>query len=135
MKNDMVKIYDTVKSSCKNVHITVTFQLNANSSKMRYFTQDNIGGSKGISEVASTILMLRPLYEDEYEGGKNALQLFKVEGKSKIGFYAKRDKRYQLVFITKNREGASNDKQYVLEVDLSRNTYKEIGFTYCDVDF
>ncbi|HHX59498.1 MAG TPA: helicase [Epulopiscium sp.] len=135
MKQNMVKIYDTIKESNKNVHITVTFQLGKQSAKQRFYTQDNIGESKGIVDVASTCLMIRNLFEDEYEEGTRKLQCFRYEGKSKIGFYPTKGKHYQLIFIVKNREGASNEFQILVEHDLSRNVYKEVGICSVPVDF
>jgi replicative DNA helicase len=135
MQQNMVKINDVIKPEEKNVHITVTFQLGKNSSKQRFYTQDNIGMAKNIVDVASTCIMIRKLFDDEYEGEKNQLQCFRIEGKSKIGFFPKKGKHYQILFITKNREGATNDYQIVIEHDLSRNTYKEVGITNIPMDF
>ena len=135
MKQNMVKIHDAVKEENKNVHITITFQLGKQSAKQRYYTQDNIGESKGIVDVASTCIMIRNLFDDEYEGEKKQLQYFRYEGKSKIGYYPRKDRHYQVIFIVKNREGASNNFQIVIEHDLSRNIYKEVGICSVPVDF
>ena len=136
MQQNMVKIYDTIKEETGNVHIWVTFQLNKASSKMRYYTMDNVGMAKNIIDVASTCLMIRNLYEDEFDGGKNALTVFKkTKNGSKVPVKLDRDKHYQVVFIVKNREGGSNDYQIVIEHDMSMNIIREIGMTYVPVDF
>ena len=135
MQNNMVKIHDVIKAENKNVHIWITFQLSKNSSKQRFFCQDNIGMAKNSIDTASTCLMIRNLFEDEYEGGKNELKVFRKEGKSEIPVKLKEGHHYQVVFIIKNREGSSNEYQIVVEHDLSKNTYREIGFCSISVDW
>ena len=138
MQQNMVDLYDIIKPENKNVQLTVTFQLSKGSSKQRYYTQDNIGVAKNIVDVASTCIMMRKLFEDEYEGGRQELQCYRLEGargKSKIPVKLKKDRHYQLLFIVKNREGSTNEYQIVIEHDLSRNTYKEVGITHVSPDF
>ena len=139
MQQSMVDIYDTVKADGgKDVHIVITFQLAKSSARQRFYSQDNIGQAKNIVDVASTCLMIRDIFEDEYTGEKNALKVYKLEGKngkSKIPVNLDHDKHYQLIFIVKNREGAANNYQIVIEHDMSRNLLKEVGFTSVPVDF
>ena len=139
MQQNMVDIYDTVKAEGgKNVHITITFQLAKSSARQRFYSQDNIGMAKSIIDPASTCLMLRNVFEDEYTGEKNALKVYRLDGKnnkSKIPVKLDHDKHYQLIFIVKNREGAANSIQIVCEHDMSRNLLKEVGFTSVPVDF
>lgn len=139
MQQNMVDIYDTVKAEGgKNVHITITFQLAKSSARQRFYSQDNIGMAKSIIDPASTCLMLRDVFEDEYTGEKNALKVYRLDGKnnkSKIPVKLDHDKHYQLIFIVKNREGAANSIQIVCEHDMSRNILKEVGFTSVPVDF
>lgn len=139
MQQNMVDIYDTVKAEGgKNVHITITFQLAKSSARQRFYSQDNIGMAKSIIDPASTCLMLRNVFDDEYTGEKNALKVYRLDGKnnkSKIPVKLDHDKHYQLIFIVKNREGAANSIQIVCEHDMSRNLLKEVGFTSVPVDF
>lgn len=139
MQQNMVDIYDTVKAEGgKNVHITITFQLAKSSARQRFYSQDNIGMAKSIIDPASTCLMLRDVFEDEYTGEKNALKVYRLDGKnnkSKIPVKLDHDKHYQLIFIVKNREGTANSIQIVCEHDMSRNLLKEVGFTSVPVDF
>lgn len=139
MQQNMVDIYDTVKAEGgKNVHITITFQLAKSSARQRFYSQDNIGMAKSIIDPANTCLMLRDVFEDEYTGEKNALKVYRLDGKnnkSKIPVKLDHDKHYQLIFIVKNREGAANSIQIVCEHDMSRNLLKEVGFTSVPVDF
>lgn len=139
MQQAMVDIYDTVKTDGgKDVHIVITFQLAKSSARQRFYSQDNIGQAKNIIDVASTCIMIRDVFDDEYTGEKNALKVYRLEGKngkSKIPVNLDYDKHYQLLFIVKNREGAANSVQIVVEHDMSRNLLKEVGFTSVPVDF
>lgn len=138
MQQGMVALYDVVKPEAKNLHLTVTFQLEKGASKQRHYTQSNVGMAKNIIDVASTCIMARKLLDDEYDGGKRELKAYRLEGvrkTSKIPVKLKPEKHYQLLFIVKNREGATNEYQIVVEHDLSRNTYHEIGITNVPIDF
>lgn len=132
MQQNMVRINDVVKQEALNVHILITFQLEKGSSVQRYYTQNNIGMAKNIVDPASTCIMIRDIFNDEYTNEKRALSVYRLEGvngSTKIPVKLTRDKRYMLFFIVKNREGSANSFQIVVEIDKSRNTYKEIGIT------
>lgn len=138
LQQNMVAINDAIKPETNNVHIMLTFQLAKGSANQRYYTQDNIGVSKNIIDPASTCLMIRNVYDDEKHGEKRALTVKRIEGKndnSRIPTKLEEDKNYQIVFIIKNREGAANQYQVVLEHDMSRNVLKEIGITNVPIDF
>jgi len=139
MMQNMVEIYDVVKPESKNLHITITFQLEkGKTARQRYYSQDNIGMSKNMIDPASTCIMVRNIFEDEYSGGKNELKVYRLEGKNgktKLPVILSRDKNYQILFIVKNREGSANQYQIVVEHDMSRNLLKEIGVTTVPVDF
>ena len=134
MERDMVDIYDVIKPTACNVCLFVTYQLGKASIKTRYLTNNEIGQSKSIVDVMSVNLMMRKPFEDEYEGGKRELTCYKLEGKncnSKIPFKLKQDKYYMIIFIPKNRFGASDAFQIVSEYDFSLNVYHDIGI--CNV--
>jgi len=138
MQQAMVDINDTIKPEAKNVHITITFQLSKTSARQRFYTQDNIGIAKNIIDPASTTIMIRDLFDDEMPSGKNELKVYRLEGKngrSKIPVKLSEDKHYQIIFIVKNREGAANQYQIVVEHDMSRNILKEVGITHVMMDF
>lgn len=135
MKNNMVKIYDIIKGSVKNVHIWITFQLAKNSSKQRYYTQENIGESKSIVDVGSTCLMIRNIFEDEFEGERRELRVFHKIDTTNVPVKLEKGKHYQVIFIVKNREGSANDFQIVVEHNLATNVYEEIGITRVPCDF
>lgn len=138
MQQNMVDIKNAIKAEALNVHILITFQLEKGSSVMRYYTQNNIGIAKNIVDVASTCIMLRDVFDDEYDGEKRALRVYKLEGangKTRIPVKLDKDKRYQIFFIVKNQEGQANAYQIVVEHDKSRNIIKEIGVTNVSPDF
>lgn len=138
MSQAMVEINDLIKEENKDVHILITFQLNKASAKQRFYTQDNIGVAKSITDVASTTIMIRNLFDDEKPNGKNPIQVYKLEGtkhKVKVPVTLDEDKHYQVIFVVKNREGAANNYQIIAEHDLSRNTLKEVGITKITQDF
>lgn len=138
MQQAMVSIKDVVKAEALNVHILITFQLEKGSSTMRYYTQNNIGMAKNIVDVASTCIMIRDIYDDEYTDEKRALNVYRLEGangRTKIPQKLDKNKKYQVFFIVKNQEGAANSYQIVAEHDKSRNIIKEVGITNVMPDF
>lgn len=138
MQQAMVDIKDVVKTEALNVHILITFQLEKGSSVMRYYTQNNIGMAKNIVDVASTCIMIRDVFDDEYPDGKKKIKVHRLDGnkkKTKIEQPLDKEKKYQIFFIVKNQEGAANSYQIVAEHDKSRNIIKEIGITNISPDF
>lgn len=138
MMRDMVKLYDTVKPSAKNVGLFVTYQLGKSSLKMRYLTNNEIGQAKSIIDVMSVNLMMRRPYEDEYEGGSKELTYYKLEGqngKTKIPDTLKKEKNHMITFITKNRFGVTGANQIVSECNLSTNICKDVGICNVPQDF
>lgn len=138
MQQAMVNIKDTVKAEALNVHILITFQLEKGSSVMRYYTQNNIGLAKNIVDVASTCIMIRDVFDDEYTDEQRALKVYRLEGangRTKIPQKLEKDKKYQVFFIVKNQEGAANSHQIVVEHDKSRNIINEVGICNISPDW
>lgn len=129
MSDEAVKLYDAIKPASLNVALLCTYQLAKTSINTRVYTDYNIGRSKSIVDVFSQNIMIRPVFPSEYEGEKDALKIYRIEGKQKIPVSLNEDKNYILIMITKNRFGKANDKQIVAELDMGHNTYKEIGVT------
>ena len=139
MQQNMVDINDAVKPESKNVHIFITLQLNKGSARQRYYTLDNVGVAKNVVDVASTVIMLRDMYDDEYEGEKHEIKVHRLDGKrnaTQIPVHLNdKKKAYQILFVVKTREGAANSYQIVIEHDKSRNIIKEVGITHIPMDF
>lgn len=138
MMRDMVKLYDVIKPSAKNVGLFVTYQLGKGSLKMRYLTNNEIGQAKSIVDVMSVNLEMRRPYEDEYEGGSKELTCYRLEGtnnKTKIPFKLKKENNPMITFITKNRFGVTGVNQIVSECNLSTNVCRDVGICNVPQDF
>lgn len=130
-----VKMFDTIKPAAKNVCLICTMQLTKQSTKQRCLTLENISSAKNVVDVAAGCYMIRWVLPDEYEGEKNEIKVFRKQGASNIPVRLDKNKRYQILFLAKNRFGTSNEFCIVLEADLSRNIYKEIGMTIINPDW
>lgn len=129
MAEEAVKLYDAVKPASLNVALLCTYQLAKTSVNARVYSDFNIGRSKAIVDVFSQNIMIRTVFPSEYPGEKDAIRVYRMEGKQKIPVTLDEDKKYILIMITKNRFGKANDKEIVAELDMGRNIYKEIGLT------
>lgn len=133
-----VKLYDTIKPNAKNVCLVCTMQLTKQSVKQRCLTMESISGAKNVVDVATGCYMIRWVLPDEHAGEKHELKVYKISGKNgktKIPVQLDENKRYQLLFLTKNRFGTSNEYCIVMEVDLSRNIYREVGICVVQPDW
>lgn len=128
LQQNMVKLYNTVKPTAKNVHVWVTYQLNK-SVKTRYLDQSALGISKNVADVVSTLLLIRDVLESEK--GANGLTVKKQNG-TKVQL--SEDEEYMVVFIDKNRQGSTSN-QVVWRVDKGRNIIKDVGFTKIAQDY
>lgn len=138
MMIDMQKLHDTIKAKSKNVHLWATLQLKKDKIAMRHLTNDHIGMSKNIIDVASTVVLMRGVRDDEKKGGSHELKVFRMDGKNKttkVHVELDPNKNYSIMFITKNREGETNQFQIVAESDLGKNRYRDIGLTSVPEDF
>ena len=135
MMLNMRQLYDIVKPSVKNVQLWITVQLNKGVQN-KYLTQANIGMSKNIVDVASVVILMRRLREEEKkEGGLKAFQLKGANGDSKVPVTLNPNKNYVIIFLDKNRFGSSGEYQIVAESNLGLNTYTEVGLCVLSEDF
>lgn len=132
MQEDMRKFDDLVKPAALNVHLWVTLQLSKGSIHKRYLSEDNLALSKGVLDVASVAVLMRSVRNDEYEGGKNQIDVVMpltddyATGSGRKVILDPR-KHYVVLFIIKNRNGVANTYQIVCENDLGSLRYKEVG--------
>ena len=135
MQEDMRKFDDLVKKSNLNVGLWCTLQLQKGSRLLRYLTGDNIGMAKNVVDVASVAILMRKLWNDEYTGKPHEIEVKKpIIGTSSYTVVdLDPNKQYVILFIEKNRNGASQTYQVVAEQDLGTLTYKEVGI--CDIPF
>jgi replicative DNA helicase len=106
-------------------------QLGKDAILTRYLSANSIGMSRGVIDVASVCLLIRKMHIDEYEGGKNEIEIIKpFEGTSSgIQVKADKDKRHSIIFIAKNRNGAAEEEQIVAKHELGSLRYEELGVT------
>lgn len=136
MERDARALYDVIKESALNVGLFLTYQLSKASSKTRYLTKSDIGQAKNIEDVFSANLMIRRVYPDEMPGEKRELKYYTVlDGGTQIERHLQKDKNYLVMFICKNRFGETDPYQILIECDLGRNTYKELGTCFVTQDF
>lgn len=129
LQQSSVKLYDLIKPENLNVHVLFTYQLGKAAVKQKYLSQDSLGMSKSVIDVCSSAILVRALHQDEFEGGKNELKVYRLDGKSgktRIPVRLDKDKIYHIFFISKNRAG-STSYQIVVEADMSRNRFTEVG--------
>lgn len=137
---DMKTIYRMTRKNAGglNLRTVVTFQLADSAVKNRYLGFDAMAEGKGAKNEASVLMMFRPLFADEYEGGKKALKCYRLKKKAngkfdKEYFELEKDKPYYLVFYPKNRFGANTDNNQpvlVLEPAFHKNAFYEKGWTF-----
>lgn len=115
----------------EDIAIIATAQLSAESAKRKYLDLSCIGKSRAIAETASTVVMFRPLRENEK---KNTYVYNYIKGtKNKKQVVLDEDKDYVVYFISKNRYGSA-DVQIVYERNMSFNTMNEIGYCHMEYD-
>ena len=129
LQQNMVKMFDVVKPAGKNVHLFVTYQLGKGAKLSRFLDQNNLGVSKNVADVVSTLMLARKALETEKQGGRNELKVMHPTNPN-MNLVMDENKEYMIVFFDKNRQG-STSKQVVLEVDMARNIVRDFG--YCNV--
>lgn len=128
LQQNVVKLYNVIKSSAKNVHVWMTYQLGKTPRK--YLDQSSLGMSKNVADVASTVILARKVYEREKDGEKG-LKIKDGYGNTR---HLSSSKDYMVLFIDKNRSG-STSSQIVLETDKGKNIIRDVGFTTIMEDF
>src|SRR5690606_6004442 len=81
---DMKQIYRFTRKEAGgcNLRTVVTFQLADSHIRDRFLTADAMAEGKASKNEASVVLMFRPVFSDEYEGGKKELEVYKWRKKS-----------------------------------------------------
>ncbi|WP_342423102.1 replication protein [Paenibacillus sp. FSL E2-0178] len=130
--NDAQAIFDCIKAEANNVGMLATVQLKIGK-EYRYLDMSAIGKSLEIVEVASTVLMGRLIFADEFPGRKEALFTYNwkiddFDGKWKKEEYKlDSEKTYLILFINKNRSGDTSE-QIIFEVNYGINSFKEVAY-------
>lgn len=130
--NSAQELHDTIKEENYNCATLATVQLKIGK-EFRYLDLDSIGKSPEIAEVAAVVMAGRIVYDDEYEGGKNAIDCFNLKKNEDTGeweevkYELREKKKYLVLFLPKNREG-TEDLQIVFEMNLDFNSWKEVAW-------
>lgn len=143
---DMKTIYRITRKNANgcNLRTVVTFQLADSAIKNRYLDFSAIGEGKGAKNEASVMQIFRPVWSDEYEGGKHELDCYKLVWNPSTKKYdpkpfkLKKGKSYSLLFTPKNRFGANNDNSQpvlVVEPAFHKNTFYELGWCHVAKDY
>lgn len=134
MMRDMREFYDLIKPANKNVFLWCTMQLTKANS--RYLTANSIGLAKNMPDVTDVCMLMRPFYPDEYHDCSKQIDVRRKEGMTEIPVICRREECPCFVlFVEKNRNGDSRNKQIIFRNDLSKNIYEEIGYAYVEPDF
>lgn len=128
---DSRKLYHLVDSL--NVSMVVTYQLALHTTNQRWLDASCLSNGKQIKEVFSEMIYCRPLWEDEYTGGKYDCKPFKFNRenrKIKEDIDLDKDKKYMVCFVDKTRN--DEDKICILyEWQGHFNRWIEKG--YCHI--
>lgn len=138
---DMKTIYGWTRKNAggNNLRTIVTFQLADSAIRNRYLDFEAIGEGRKAKNEASVMYMFRPIWSDEYEGGKNEVKCWKLkkkkngDGYDKIHFSLEEDESYYFLFTPKNRFGSANDNGQavlVLKPMMNANHFEEVGFCH-----
>lgn len=119
----------------ENISVIVTYQLALRSQRERFLDSTCLGTSKGVKEVASQMILSRPLFPDEYPEQKNAIKPYRLNYREKDedGNYLreeivlKNDNKYIVMFIEKSRTDAGG-KQLLYSVWGDWNSWFEEGY-------
>lgn len=124
---NMNHLYNVSKKEAKSVRVICTAQLAKSYTLQRYLSQESLAESKNIIDVCGLGIFMRRVWNDELTEGPHQLHVYKYgTANTEVPLYP--DKNYIILFCAKTREG-SVDTQCVAEVDWSKNTIKEIGYT------
>ena len=115
-----------------NLRTVLSIQLADAYVSHKFLSFDAIGEGKAMKNEASTLLMFRPFFADEYE----KLEVYRwVRGLGKQPtkeiVQLDEDKTYYVLFIPKNRQGANTDTGQdciILQPNFNYNSFYEIGY-------
>lgn len=122
-----------------DLRVMLNFQLAEHTKGRRYLDNDCIGEGKAAKDEAAVVMMFRNTYDDELKDGKSQLLCWDWikddmnGGFMKKEFYMDKDHHYKLLFVSKNRFGATNDggqEVIVLRANFDANSFWECGYTH-----
>lgn len=119
----------------EDIGIIITMQLALHTEGTRYLTAQTLSGAKGVKEVVSELILMRNVWEDEFNGEKFDIKPFKLKRDPltnkitnvKEEITLEHDKKYRIMFIDKTR----NDEGEVcllFRFDGAWNKWVELGY-------
>ena len=126
MQQNMVRLYNVIKESSLNVHVWVTAQLSKGGRNSRYLDQSQLGVSKNIIDVASSVMLVRDVTQSEKDPEAKASERLTVHNAAGYEVELQPEEDYVIVFWDKNRQGTTNE-QVVLKVNRGLNTFTDVG--------
>lgn len=121
-----------LQSKKLDVAVIATCQLSPDAMSRRYLDLTCIAKAKAIAETASTVVMFRPLTNEE----KKKIEPYNFDRENrKVRRTIKLDetKDYIMVFTPKNRHGEVAP-QIIMERNMSFNSYRDVGWYECEYD-
>lgn len=118
----------------EDVSIIITMQLAIYMENTRYLTAACLSNSKGVKEVVSELVLMRFLWEDEFNGEKYDVKPYRFK-KDSTGKYTSikeeitldKDKKYSIMFLDKSRNDGG-DICILFQFDGAWNQWREIGY-------
>ncbi|MGK4040813.1 DnaB-like helicase C-terminal domain-containing protein [Heyndrickxia oleronia] len=118
----------------ENIGIIITMQLAIYMENTRYLTAATLSNAKGVKEVVSELVLTRPLWDDEFNGGKYDVKPYKFKKdlngkftKIKEEIVLNPDKKYRIVFLDKTRND-EGETALLYQFDGAWNKWTELGY-------
>lgn len=118
----------------ENICIIITMQLAIYMENTRYLTASTLANAKAVKEVVSELILMRPLWEDEFPGEKYDVKPYKYKKdlsgnttRIKEEIKLNPDKKYRLLFLDKTRND-EGDVVLIYQFDSAWNKWIELGY-------
>lgn len=136
---DSERLYQLARPDGLNLAMHWNAQSADEALKSRFLNELCLADGRKIKNVVDFCAHFRPLKEDEYEGGKNAIDIYRwlpdaFSGELKKTIIGQPNKKhvYYAMFVSKSRMGESNINGLdviIFRVDLNSNRWIEEGYT------
>lgn len=120
----------------ESIAFVPTYQLAPHTVNKRFLDVSCLSNAKQLKEVFSEMILMRQLWDDEYDGEKHDIKPYNLKKDEVTGrwdrsyFRLDRNKKYIIVFVEKTRND-EGQKQVLYEFNGEWNRWIEVG--YCTV--
>ncbi|MGE0910450.1 DnaB-like helicase C-terminal domain-containing protein [Bacillus atrophaeus] len=118
----------------EDICIIITMQLAIYMENTRYLTASCLSNAKAVKEIVSELVLTRPLWEDEFPGGKFDVKPYRFKKDSSGKFTNIKEeiqldpnKKYRLFFLNKTRND-EGDTVLLYQFDGAWNKWIELGY-------